>query len=70
MDANPPSAGLWRLAAAAKMAGLSPDTLARSCESGEIPVTLVRLGPRLRFVRAAELTAYLAARQSERNLFI
>ncbi len=69
MDPYPSSPGLWRLAAAASIAGLSPDLLARSCESGEIPVTLVQLGPRLRFVKATEFAAWLKSRDAEKDLF-
>lgn len=58
--------GLWRLAAAAKRAGLSPELFTKACERGEIPVNLVRLGERLVFVRAAELEAWL---KPEVNLF-
>lgn len=68
MDPYPSSPGLWRLSAAAKVVGMSPDTLARGCESGEIPIALVRIGPRLRFVKAAELSAYLASRPAEPDL--
>lgn len=71
MDPYPPSAGFWRLAAAAKLAGMSPYKLAKACERGEIPVTVKRLGTSLRFVNAAELNAYLSARapQPEPDLF-
>lgn len=73
MTPYPSSPGLWRLEAAAKMVGMSIRTLARNCESGAIPVSLVRIGPRLRFVKATELTAFLAARPdqaaSEPDLF-
>lgn len=65
MSSYPSSPGLWRLAVAAKAAGMSSDTLARSCESGAIPVSLVRIGPRLRFVKATEFTAFLAARPAQ-----
>lgn len=71
MAPYPPSAGFWRLAAAAKLAEMSPYRFARASERGEIPVTVVRLGAHLRFVNAAELTAYLAnrAQQPEPDLF-
>lgn len=71
-ESNPRNtAGLWRLAAAAKRAGLSPELFTKACERGEIPVSLVRLGERLVFVRAAELEAWLqpAAPLPEVNLF-
>lgn len=73
MDSYPSSAGFWRLAFAAKVIGMSPYKLARSCERGEIPVTVVRLGPHLRFVNASEFSAYLSAqshtRAAELDLF-
>lgn len=63
---TPSSPGLWRLAAAARMAGMSPDSLAALCERGEVPVTLERLGPRgLRYVRCAELNAWLQGRSTK-----
>lgn len=71
MDSYPPSVGFWRLAAAAKLAGVSPYRFARASERGEIPVTVVRLGAHLRFVNAAELRAYLSnsTQQPEPDLF-
>ena len=75
MQANdyPNTPGLWRLAAAASHAGLSPRMFADACERGDIPVTVVRIGT-FRFVRCAELGAWLASRRTpsaaaEINLF-
>ncbi|MBF6987243.1 AlpA family transcriptional regulator [Cupriavidus sp. IK-TO18] len=52
--------GLYRLAAAAAVVGISVDLLEASIKRGDIPVNLVRLGERgLIFVRAAELHAWL-----------
>jgi len=46
------------------MAGLTPETLARACEEKRIPVELVELGPRSRFVRMEQFQAWLSARSS------
>lgn len=51
--------GWIRLRAAAKMAGLSPEMLARGCATGEIPVALRQYGPRLHFLHYGQLTAWL-----------
>jgi hypothetical protein len=60
MDGNPSSPGLWRLAAAARMTGLSPDAFAGACRLGQIPVEIVEIGPRaFRFVKADQLTTWL-----------
>lgn len=57
---TPSSPGLWRLAAAAARLGLHPETLAAAADAGELPITIVRLGPRgTRFVRAAEIENFL-----------
>jgi hypothetical protein len=50
--------GLYRLPAAAKRAGLSPDLFVKAAERGDIPITPVRIG-RLIFVRVSELEAWL-----------
>lgn len=46
--------GWLRLAAAASMAGVAPDTLAGWIERGEIPVAMRQQGTRLRFVNAPQ----------------
>ena len=46
----PPSPGLWRIAAAAKHAGMSVRMFEAACERDDIPVTVVRVGTH-RFVR-------------------
>ncbi|WP_042886309.1 helix-turn-helix transcriptional regulator [Cupriavidus necator] len=52
--------GLYRLAAAAAVVGISVDLLEASIKRGDIPVNLVKLGERgLAFVRATELHAWL-----------
>jgi len=51
--------GMLRLAAAAKLAGLSRHTLLRGCELGSIPVRAERVGG-VYLVRADELAAWLA----------
>lgn len=65
----PPSSGLWRLSAAARMAGIAPDTLARACHEKRIPVELLELGPRSRFVRSEQFQAWLSARSAPADLF-
>lgn len=61
---TPSTPGLYRLAAAAALAGLSPETLAEACIRKDIPVTLEVIGARgLRYVRAAELLAWLRGPQ-------
>jgi hypothetical protein len=60
MDKYPSTPGLWRLAAAARMAGLAPDTFAKAARLGQIPVEIVEIGPRaFRFVKADQLTQWL-----------
>ncbi|WP_316150066.1 hypothetical protein [Cupriavidus sp. BIC8F] len=52
--------GLYRIAAAAAVVGISVDLLEASIKRGDIPVNLIKLGERgLVFVRAAELHAWL-----------
>lgn len=54
-DAQPRNMAGWiRLAAAARMVPISPDTLARWIRRGEVPVSMRRLGPRLIFVSAPQ----------------
>lgn len=60
--------GLWRLSSAAARVGLHPETLAAAADAGELPpITIVRIGPRgTRFVRAAEVEAFLARKGDSR----
>ncbi|QRQ86262.1 hypothetical protein [Cupriavidus oxalaticus] len=54
------SPGLYRLAAAAALVGISVDLLESAIRRGEAPLELVKLGERgLLFVRASELHAWL-----------
>lgn len=56
---QPPNCAGWlRLGAAASMAGVSPDTLARWIERGDIPVTMRQQGVRLRFVNGPQFHAW------------
>lgn len=56
----PSSPGLWRVAAAAQLFGLSVDAFCAACEDGSLPIRLERIGPRgLRFVRASEVQKFL-----------
>lgn len=53
--------GLMRASAAAPMFDLSVNAFCASCESGDLPIRLVRIGPRrLRFVRSAEVHEFLS----------
>lgn len=58
MDGNQPSPGLWRIAAAARLAGMDADAFERNSVKGHIPVEVLRIGNR-RFVRVRELAAWL-----------
>ncbi len=61
MQSNPQ--GLLRIALAAQRVGLSSDAFATACKRGDIPVELLRIGPRgFRYVRARELAAFLNGR--------
>jgi hypothetical protein len=61
-ESYPSSPDFWRLSTAARMAGISPDVLARACATGAIPVTMVELGPRSRFVKVSEFNAWRAGK--------
>lgn len=66
----PSSPNLWPLSVAARMENLDPRTLAKACLEGRIPVTLVALGERSRFVKADEFNAWRQGRRpSAENLF-
>lgn len=55
--------GFWRLAAAAKMAGISPELFLSAVQRGEIPVRVAQFGARgLHFVHVREFRAWLAGR--------
>jgi hypothetical protein len=51
--------GLYRIGAAASIAGLSQEAFAKACAAGSIPLQIVSIGPRLRYVRAEEFTRWL-----------
>lgn len=52
--------GLWRLKSVAARLGLHPETLAAAAQAGDLPLTLLRIGPRgTRFFRAAEVESFL-----------
>ncbi len=59
--------GLWRLGPAASKAGLSADTFAAASEAGTIPVRVIKLGPRSRYVPAAEFKAWLETLNSRKE---
>ncbi len=63
---TPPSPGLWRIAAAAHEVGMTPDAFADACDRGDIPIEVIRLGPRqFRYIRASELQAFLRHRNTD-----
>ena len=57
-------ARLWNFAAAAQLAGITPELLASAIQHGDVPgVEIVTLGPRkVRFVRAEPFLAWLEGR--------
>lgn len=63
LDALPPTTGLLRLAAAARMAGLTPEAMRAALARNEIPISPVRLG-KLTFLRASDLHLWLTATPS------
>jgi hypothetical protein len=60
MQDTPQATGLLRLAAAARLAGLTPDILRAALRRGDAPLTPVQLG-HLTFVKAAELNQWLSS---------
>ncbi len=57
--------GLWRLGVAAHKAGLSPDAFEAASLAGTIPVRVMKLGPRSRYVPAAEFKQWLDSLNGE-----
>jgi hypothetical protein len=61
--ADPPQpremSGWIRLASAAKLARCAPETLARWCERGDVPIAIRQQGPRLKWVNAPQLLHWL-----------
>lgn len=51
--------GLCRLSAAARRAGLTAEKFEEASAAGLIPVAVIRLSPRMAYVRIAELEAWL-----------
>lgn len=58
---------LWRLGPAAKKAGITPAAFAEASAAGRIPVRVIQLSARGRYVPAAELAAWLATLNLEEN---
>jgi hypothetical protein len=66
-DPQPASThGLWRLGAAAASVGLTAKQLASACLNRRIPVSIIVLGERSRYVNAAEFNAWRANLTSPR----
>ena len=56
--------GLYRLASAAGRVGMSPEALCVACDAGDIPMTVLRIGPRnFRYVRSSELEEFLRSQE-------
>ncbi len=65
-----PKPRLYRLAAAAKIAGISPDLFLRSCQLGQIPVSVIQLGEAgFWHVSAPEFVRWLEPDSNFPNLF-
>ena len=60
MHTPPPTNGLLRLSAAARLAGLTPEAMRAALARNEIPITSIHLG-KLTFVKAAELNQWLSS---------
>lgn len=58
-DHHDDAPGLWRLSAAARRAGMSPEAFERACRAGTIPVAVIRTSERRAYVRIAELETWL-----------
>lgn len=63
-DLEHPPIGLSRLSSAANLANLTPEMLEKGIEDGVIPLELIRIGPRLKFVRSTDLAAWLAGKST------
>ena len=59
-DTHPPTNGLLRLSAAARLAGLTPEAMRAAIARNEIPIAPIHLG-KLTFVKAAELNQWLSS---------
>jgi hypothetical protein len=58
--AQQPERARWiRLGPAGDISGLSPRMLAHACSTGQIPVSLLQIGPRLKFVHYGQLMNWL-----------
>lgn len=51
--------GFWRLGAAARLAGITPEAFEAASKAGRIPVAVERLSPKLALVRLEELNRWL-----------
>ncbi|HQH64220.1 MAG TPA: hypothetical protein PLE55_11295 [Clostridiales bacterium] len=56
---NDISPALLRIGHAARISGLSPDLFEAASHAGAIPVRIIQLGPRSRYVSADEFNAWL-----------
>lgn len=63
-DVEQPPLGLLRLSAAAALAKISPELFEHGIESGAIPLQIIRIGKRFKYVNACELGAWLHGRKT------
>lgn len=62
LDATP--LGLVRLSAAARLAGVTPELLEIGAADGSVPLEIIQIGKRVKFVRGTELGAWLHGRKT------
>lgn len=63
-DVEQTTPGLLRLSAAAALAKISPELFEDGVESGAIPLQIIRIGKRFKFINACDLGAWLHGRQT------
>jgi hypothetical protein len=61
-DVDQTPMGLCRLSSAAQLAKISPETFEKGIEEGAIPLELIRIGQRLKYVRSTDLAAWLSGK--------
>lgn len=64
IDAPPTPMGLSRVASAANLANISPALFEKGLEDGTIPLEVIRIGKRFKYVRSTELGAWLSGRKT------
>lgn len=56
--------GLLRLSAGAALSNISPELFEQGIESGAIPLRIIRIGKRFKYINACDLGAWLHGRQT------